>query len=167
MRKSYELEIAFLIIMALTGFYIAYSRLAVPSGSHPIGHTLGIIGTLLMLITETAYSLRKRTRLLNWAGPVHRWLSFHIVTGLVGPFLVLMHTAGEFRGLAGFTFFLTVLVTASGFIGRYLYARQHDGYARRLFQIWHTIHIPIGVTLFVSIAIHVFATIYFRVGLFQ
>jgi hypothetical protein len=32
-----------------------------------------------------------------------------------------MHTGLEFRGLAGFTMLMTVLVVASGFLGRYIY----------------------------------------------
>jgi hypothetical protein len=35
--------------------------------------------------------------------------------------MVLTHTAFEFRGLAGFTMLLAVVVVASGFVGRYFY----------------------------------------------
>jgi hypothetical protein len=82
---------------------------------------MGVVGAGLMLMTETVYSLRKRLRWLSWAGPLRYWLALHIFTGLVGPFLVLLHTAFEFRGLAGFTLALTGLVVASGFLGRYFY----------------------------------------------
>lgn len=119
--KPYELELSLAAILVLSGVYIAYELLAEPRGGHPFGHTLGIIGAVMMLMTETLYSLRKRTTLLNWAGPVRYWLSFHIFTGIVGPFLVLMHTGLQFRGLAGISFLLTVIVVASGFLGRYLY----------------------------------------------
>lgn len=170
-RDPIELEIAFVLIIILSGVYIAYDILAEPSGSHPFGNWLGIIGTILMVMTETLYSIRKRTRLLNRWGPLRRWLSFHIVTGLVGPFLVLMHTGLAFRGLAGLTMALTVVVVVSGFIGRYLYTRIRRGTdnqrVQRLFQLWHTVHIPIGVTLFVSVAIHIGAAIFFRAGVFE
>jgi hypothetical protein len=258
-RQHLELEISFFAVTVLSAVYVAYDLLAEPRGGHPFGNWLGIIGTLLMILTETGYSLRKRTRLLHWAGPVRRWLSFHIVTGIVGPFLVLMHTGLQFRGLAGFTMLLTVLVVVSGFIGRYLYsglqrARQGDegelqllanglaatrsdlllaeqrlvtreaalrqrqaevtgfaagmlfrrrlrnslqplrsernGLARRLqgqikrkraveralgrrefllrgYRLWHLVHVPIGVTLFTSVAIHIAAAIFFRAGVFQ
>jgi hypothetical protein len=73
-----------------------------------------------MLMTETLYSARKRLRIFNF-GRLRYWLSFHIFTGIVGPTLVLMHTGLEFRGLAGLTMLLTVLVVASGFLGRYIY----------------------------------------------
>ena len=33
--------------------------------------------------------------------------------------------------------------------------------ARRLLAIWHTVHVPIGVVLFVLAFIHIFATLYF------
>ncbi len=268
--QSHELEISLLVVFILSGIYIAYELLAEPAGGHPFGHSLGIVGTLLMLMTEMLYSLRKRTRLLNWAGPVRVWLSFHIFTGIVGPFLVLMHTGLQFRGLAGVSMGLTAVVVASGFVGRYLYtalprslagaaasrrelinevriiqaelsqfqakksahvnqvinelsqrhaqrppwltilgrsyfqrqfqrqarkairqldsieksqrqqlerlltrnrelARQMDMLetARRLMRFWHVLHIPFGLTLFFSVAVHVTATLYFRAGLFQ
>ncbi len=120
-KKPYELEISFFVLFVLSGVYIAYELLAEPRGGHPFGHWLGIIGMLLMVMTEVLYSLRKRTRLLSWAGPVRYWLSFHIVTGIVGPFMVLMHTGLQFRGLAGVSMLLTVIVAGSGFVGRYLY----------------------------------------------
>ncbi len=127
MQQHRELEASFFIIIILSGVYVAYDILAEPAGGHPFGHWLGIIGTLLMVMTETLYSLRKRTRLLNRYGPVRWWLSFHIVTGLVGPFLVLMHTGLQFRGLAGLTALLTAVVVISGFIGRYLYTALQGG----------------------------------------
>ena len=38
---------------------------------------------------------------------------------------------------------------------------------RSLLSVWHTIHVPLGVTLFVSIIVHIVATLVFRAGLFQ
>ena len=64
--KPLELELSFFVVIILSGVYIAYELMAEPRGGHPFGHWLGIIGTLLMVMTEILYSLRKRTRLLNW-----------------------------------------------------------------------------------------------------
>ena len=267
--KPYELELSLFTVMVLSGVYIAYEIMAEPGGSHPFGHSLGIVGTVLMVMTEVLYSLRKRTSLLNRAGPVRYWLSFHIFTGIVGPAMVLMHTGLEFRGLAGISMFLTILVVGSGFIGRYIYTalprtmagvttshqeiaseaqtiqtsltqfearkpeqvqqlvaklsqrdhqrnpmltlsgrtfyqwryrrkirralRQLDQLeeaqrkqlehllsrkrelerqtemlqtARRLLRSWHILHVPIGLTLFFSVAIHIFATFYYGAGIF-
>ena len=121
MDESFELRASLLVCLGLSGVYLAYAVLVEPSGGQPFGHWLGIIGTLMMMSTEVLYSLRKRTNWLRWAGPVRYWLSAHIFTGIVGPFMVLMHSAFQFWGLAGITLGLTVLVVASGFFGRYLY----------------------------------------------
>jgi hypothetical protein len=155
-HASNELTYSLFVIIVLTGVYVAYDLLAEPRGGHPFGHWLGAIGATLMLMTEVLYSVRKRTNWLNGAGPVRNWLSFHIFTGLVGPFLVLMHTGLVFRGIAGITALLTLIVVASGFVGRYVYRN-----APHLLRYWHIIHVPLGLTLFASIAIHVIATIYF------
>ena len=121
MDESLELKLSLLVCLGLSGMYVAYELLAEPSGGHPFGHWLGIVGTLLMISTETLYSLRKRTPWLRRAGPVRYWLSAHIFTGIVGSFLVLTHSAFQFRGLAGITMALTTVVVASGFLGRYFY----------------------------------------------
>jgi hypothetical protein len=120
MRSNFELNLSLLVVIILTTVYIAYEALATPAGSHPFGRALGILGAMLMLMTEVLYSARKRWGLIRF-GQVRHWLSFHIFTGIVGPALVLMHTGLEFRGLAGLTMFLTVVVVASGFLGRYIY----------------------------------------------
>lgn len=120
MRGNFELNLSLLVVVFLTAVYIIYNLVAVPAGGHPFGHALGILGALLMLSTELLYSARKRWRFFKF-GQVRSWLSFHIFTGIVGPTLVLMHTGLVFRGLAGLTMLLTVLVVMSGFIGRYIY----------------------------------------------
>ena len=82
-----------------------------------------------MLMTETFYSIRKRSRSARW-GRMSSWLDFHIFTGIVGPYLVLLHTSWKFNGLAGIVMLLTVIIVTSGFIGRYIYTavpRTADG----------------------------------------
>ena len=120
MRSNFELNLSLLVLVSLIGVYIVFELVTEPAGGHPFGLFLGIIGAILMLMTETLYSARKRWRIFKY-GQVRHWLSFHIFTGIVGPALVLMHTGLAFRGLAGFTMLLTVLVVASGFLGRYIY----------------------------------------------
>jgi hypothetical protein len=127
--RSYELLIGLAAVAIITGVYLLLSRRGAPGASSTIGYSLGIIGFLLMLATETLYTLRKR------AGNFHRgrmstWLKIHIVTGLVGPCLVLLHSGGKFHGLAGVLAALTGVIVASGFIGRYIYTavpRTIDG----------------------------------------
>lgn len=120
MRGNFELQLSFFVVLILISVYVVYALVAIPTGGHPFGHALGILGALLMLSTEVIYSARKRWRIFRF-GQVRSWLSFHIFTGIVGPVLVLMHTGLAFRGLAGFTMLLTVIVVLSGFLGRYIY----------------------------------------------
>lgn len=105
------------------------------------------------------------------------WLQMHIFTGLVGPYMVLLHTSWKFNGLAGVVTLLTVIIVLSGFVGRYIFTRiprTLDGLeiegalsqealkqVRRLMALWHTIHIPIGMALFVSAFVHVGAALYY------
>lgn len=121
MQEHLELWLAFLACLVLGVFYFVYAILATPSGGHPFGLLMGAIGMALMVITETVYSIRKRVRWLHWLGSLRLWLSFHIFTGVVGPFLVLLHSAFVVGGLAGWALGMAGIVVLSGFAGRYIY----------------------------------------------
>lgn len=120
MESNVELKLSLIVVLFLAAVYVVYEAVTIPAGGHPFGHALGILGTALMVMTETLYSARKRLPFFN-LGRTRHWLSFHIFTGIAGPALVLVHTGLAFRGFAGLTMFLTVLVVASGFLGRYIY----------------------------------------------
>jgi hypothetical protein len=211
---------ALVAIVAITGLYGGFVvAVGVPAASGFLGHTLGILGFGLMLMTETLYSLRKRALRRPW-GTMRAWLQFHIFTGIVGAYLVFLHSAWSFQGLAGGLTFMTAVVVMSGFIGRYIYTavpRTADGvvieaqelqdqlvraqeevartpangqgtpagqarrqereakrrlrelerqlaalrWARRLLATWHTIHIPLGMVLFVMAFVHIGAALYY------
>ena len=130
-RRSYELWSALGAMLLITLLYlwvVARLDMAPPAGEL-FGHGLGIAGFLLMLMTETLYSLRKRSLSARW-GRMSSWLRFHIFTGLVGPYLVLLHTSWKFNGLAGIVTALMITVVLSGIVGRYIYTavpRTADG----------------------------------------
>jgi hypothetical protein len=128
-RRPFELFIALAIVIIVTALYVVLSQGGIPKSSSPAGLTFGVIGFLLMLSTETLYSLRKRLSKFH-LGRMSTWLKVHIVTGIVGPYLVLLHSAGKFNGLAGVLALLTIVLVASGFMGRYIYTavpRSADG----------------------------------------
>ena len=130
-RSNRELWLALATILAVTLGYVSVVNNAqtIPAASGALGHGLGILGFVMMLMTETLYSLRKRTRSARW-GRMAAWLQFHIFTGLVGPYLGLLHSAWQFNGLAGVLMLFTVVIVASGFVGRYIYTaipRTADG----------------------------------------
>ena len=178
MLRGKELWLAMLAAVLISAMYGAVVMLTkeIPPAADLFGHSLGILGFVLMLMTETLYSLRKRSRSARW-GRMSSWLEFHIFTGLVGPFMVLLHTSWKFNGLAGITTLFTVVIVISGFVGRYIYTRiprTTDGMiiegtlseaalrqARRLMALWHTVHIPIGMALFVAAFVHIGAALYY------
>jgi hypothetical protein len=177
-RDSREIWLALIAIFAITAIYAIVAREMdeAPPASALFGHGIGIIGFIMMLMTETLYSLRKRSRMAKW-GKMSSWLQFHIFTGIVGPYMVLLHSAWKFQGLAGAVMLLTVVIVVSGFIGRYIYTRiprtaegleltsalgpQALARARRMLALWHAIHVPIGVILFTAAFIHVGAALYY------
>jgi hypothetical protein len=130
-QGSRELWAALLAILVISLIYVGIISLtrSIPAAGQFFGHAVGVIGFVLMLLTETAYTLRKRSRSARW-GKMSNWLQFHIFSGIVGPFMVLLHTSWKFNGLAGVVMLLTLVIVVSGFIGRYIYTavpRTVDG----------------------------------------
>jgi len=121
-QSNRELWLSFIaiIVISLIYLFVVITFGGVPGASDLFGHTIGILGFILMLMAETLYTLRKRSRSARW-GRMSSWLQFHIFTGLVGPYMVLLHTSWKFNGLAGVVMLLTVIIVASGFMGRYIY----------------------------------------------
>jgi hypothetical protein len=136
MLKNRELLYALIAMLFIALLYslVQSSTREVPSASSLWGHSLGVLGFILMVMTESLYSFRKRSKRGARWGKMSSWLEFHIFTGIVGPFMVLLHPGWQFQGLAG---------------------------ARRLFSLWHTIHIPLGLTLFMVALVHIGAVIYY------
>ena len=90
-----------------------------PSGL--LGHGLGIIGSLCMIVGVFSYMIRKRKRSLSRVGTLKNWLEFHIFLCSIGPIMVLFHTAFKFGGIVAISFWSMVAVVASGVIGRFIY----------------------------------------------
>ncbi|NCA86330.1 MAG: hypothetical protein EOM83_12270 [Clostridia bacterium] len=100
-------------------FYHPQYALLKPSGV--IGHGIGIIGSLLILIGVFSYMARKRYRFLGRLGLLKYWLEFHIFLCTLGPVLILFHTSFKFGGLVAISFWSMVAVFLSGIIGRFIY----------------------------------------------
>jgi cytochrome b561 len=164
-----ELWYALAASLAVTALYVvAYLQAgAFPTASSLVGHGIGILGFVLMLMTATLYSIRKLRTAARW-GSMAAWLRFHMVTGLVGPYMVLLHTAMKFQGLAGLTMLLTVIVVVSGLVGRYLYTAvprtagdRGAAKQRKAAATWHVLHLPLTWALFAAAFIHVVAALYY------
>ena len=92
-----------------------------PSGI--IGHGLGILGSLMMIVGVSTYMIRKRFRMFFHWGYLKYWLEFHIFLCTVGPLFVLYHTAFKFGGIVAVSFWSMVVVVLSGFAGRFIYVQ--------------------------------------------
>jgi uncharacterized protein (DUF934 family) len=91
-----------------------------PSG--PIGLYLGFMGVALF-IGIFLYPIRKHWPWLGQIGNTRHWLDIHVLMGLTAPFIIAFHSTLKFKGIAGMAFWIMFAVSASGVVGRYLYAQ--------------------------------------------
>jgi hypothetical protein len=91
-----------------------------PSG--PIGLYLGFVGVALF-VGIFLYPIRKHWPWLGQIGKTRHWLDIHVLMGLTAPFIVAFHSTLKFKGIAGMAFWIMFAVSASGVVGRYLYAQ--------------------------------------------
>lgn len=121
--------------LAITGL-LAYTWLQRNEGhisaEDGIGYWLGIAGSVMMLML-LIYPLRKRLPVLKRFGDIRSWFRWHMILGIVGPALVVVHSNFTLGSLNSRVALITMLIVAgSGLIGRFFYARIHSGlYGRR------------------------------------
>jgi hypothetical protein len=153
-----ELVAAGLTVALATGLYLLAAHDGLPAASSIVGHGIGIAGFVLMLVAEVAYTWRKKPSRTG-PGPLRLWMQGHVYAGIVGPYLVLLHTAFEFRGLAGVLTLVMLVVMLSGILGRYVYTAgatpDAPATAPRPFSLWYLLHVPLSLAMFALAAMHV------------
>lgn len=103
------------------------SRLRLFSSGDDVSYWIAVLGGCMMLVVFL-YPLRKYVRGLHRLGAVKWWLWVHIVCGLLGPWLILVHSTFHVGSLnAGVALTSMVIVVLSGIVGRFLYVRVHRG----------------------------------------
>lgn len=91
------------------------------------GYYIGIVGASLMLLLMT-YPLYKRVRAFRSWGTTRFWFRLHMICGLLGPALIIVHSGLNMRSMnAAWAFWSMVIVAGSGVMGRFLYRRIHRG----------------------------------------
>ena len=86
------------------------------------GHGIGIAGTSLIILNLT-FMARRRLRSMRRFGALRIWMNMHVVTGLLGPLIVVFHTAFEPRtAIAMIALASTGLLVLTGVLGRFIYA---------------------------------------------
>lgn len=89
------------------------------------GYWLGVAGGVSMLLLFT-YPLRKRWRLTYGWGPAKAWFAAHMVLGILGPWLILLHSTFQIASTnAAVALFSMLIVALSGVVGRFLFVRLH------------------------------------------
>ena len=136
-KHRFRILIAWIVSMAFVGAFAAYGfdyyilswkerpfspkhMMLRPSG--PIGVRLGMLGVLMFFVIYL-YPLRKKWDWLGKQGNSRHWLDFHVILGTAAPLVIALHSSFKFGGIAGMAFWIMTAVTASGFIGRYLYSQ--------------------------------------------
>ncbi len=97
-----------------------------------LGYWLGIAGSGLMLLL-LLYPLRKRVRMPRAFGSVAFWFRAHMILGVLGPVLIVLHSDFRLGSINSNVAFIAMIVVAvSGVVGRYLYGKIHVGlYGRK------------------------------------
>jgi hypothetical protein len=104
-----------------------FSQMGVYSAGSDLGYWIGVAGASMMLLLF-AYPLRKRSPALARFGKAKHWFTVHMVLGVLGPVMVLAHSAFRIGSLnAGVALISMLIVAASGVIGRFIYLRTHHG----------------------------------------
>jgi hypothetical protein len=109
-----------LAVGTLTAFtLLPLNRPGLSRPGDPLGQSLGIAGSLLMLF-GLSYPLVKRTRL---SGLKMRWMDLHIILGAIGAALVTLHMAGRFGKPPALLWLAVVGLVLLGVYGRLMAAR--------------------------------------------
>jgi len=118
------LLMALCVVLALT-WLVARSDLY--TSASKLGYMLGVVGGTMMLLLFV-YPLRKRVRILHSWGPTKHWFALHMLLGILGPVLILLHSTYRVGSInAGVALTCMLLVAGSGVVGRFIYTRIHHG----------------------------------------
>lgn len=98
-----------------------YHSLLRPSGG--AGLIFGVFATTLFVL-NLGYLIRKRLISIRWLGTLRTWMSLHVLTGIVGGTVIVLHTAFvPSSALAILALVALVITVVTGIVGRYIYAK--------------------------------------------
>ena len=108
------------LLFAATAVYFWDATREFPHGGSPLGLTLGIIGSLLILLLAF-FGIRKRWYRSTF-GTLEQWLQSHIYLGVLVLVILIYHTGGRFNDhIADTALLLLAIVVGSGIFGAVLY----------------------------------------------
>lgn len=149
------------------------------------GHLMGWIGLGIILLVFV-YPIKKRlSRNHRWP---RGWFQVHMVAGVIGPLLILLHSGAHVHALVPLLALAAmIVVVVSGIVGQavhYLALRTLNDRRRQLheeglepdeidlrlhrmaaqeeaFRLWQSIHAPMTMMFLVLTAMHVIGALYF------
>jgi hypothetical protein len=117
----------YLLFVALIGLAWGISQAGLFKAGDDISYWMAVIGGSMMAIL-LLYPARKYIRVMRNLGRVKWWFWMHMMFGLFGPWLILVHSTFRIGSLnAGVALFSMVIVVISGVVGRFIYVRVHRG----------------------------------------
>jgi hypothetical protein len=119
--------VVYIVITALVLAAWKFSQLGFFEAGDDTGYWIGVVGGVMMLLLFS-YPLRKHFAFArNW-GRVKWWFLVHMLLGVGGPVLILLHSTFRVGSLnAAVAMYSMVAVAVSGVIGRFIYARVNRG----------------------------------------
>jgi hypothetical protein len=119
--------LVYMAIVATVAAMWKISRMGFFTAGDDVGYWVGVAGAVMMLLLFT-YPLRKHFAFArNW-GRVKWWFLVHMILGIGGPALILLHSTFRVGSLnAAVALYSMLVVAASGVIGRFIYARVNRG----------------------------------------
>jgi Fe-S-cluster-containing hydrogenase component 2 len=80
---------------------------------------MGYTGVAILLSGMT-YVWRRRLPFLRSTGSLQAWFSWHVLSGVIGPSFILLHSAAKLDNWVSLGFWSMVATVLSGLLGRYL-----------------------------------------------
>ena len=156
-----------------------------PFGHTQSGHVVGWVGFACIVLT-CVYPIKKRSR--RHPGWPKRWFQAHMIFGVFGPLVIVVHSGAHFHALVPIAaMFAMAIVVLSGVVGQvlhYLAFREVNDYRRELaaqglsetdiesqihslahreeaLRLWQCIHGPVTAIFVVLTLMHIGAALYF------
>jgi hypothetical protein len=125
-RLFSDVSLYILLALLIAGAW-RVSRAGYYRSGDDVGYWMGVAGGVMMLLLFS-YPLRKYFRFMQRLGKVKWWFVVHMVLGIGGPLLILLHTTFRLGSVnAAVALFSMLIVAGSGVVGRFLYLRIHRG----------------------------------------
>jgi hypothetical protein len=119
--------VVYIVLAALVWATWQVSQMGLFKAGDDVGYWMGVAGGVMMLLLFS-YPLRKHFRFAHSWGKVKWWFLVHMLLGVGGPLLILLHSTFRIGSLnAGVALYSMLIVAGSGVVGRFIYARVNRG----------------------------------------